>query len=191
MDICDDGLPDEAAAVLDFWYRALAPEQWFKKDDAVDAAIRERFGSLYDRVRSEDYTPLQPWLETARGTLAAIILLDQFPRNMFRDSPRAFESDPTALKLAEQAIEAGFDLLISETERCFFYVPMEHAEDLSVQERCCDLMHRTGDPEYVRYAIAHRDIIARFGRFPHRNKALGRATTAAEAEFLTQPGSSF
>ena len=115
------------------------------------------------------------------------MLLDQFPRNLFRGSPRAFESDAKALEIADAAVAAGFDFEIPEAERCFFYTPMEHAEDLATQDRACALIQRTGDPEFYKFVKIHRDIIARFGRFPHRNAVLGRETTAAEAEFLKSP----
>ncbi len=177
----------DAEAILAFWLDELEPEQWFKRDDAVDQAIRDRFLPVYERVIAGNYQELAAWGQSARGSLAVLVLLDQFPRNLFRGSPRSFESDAKALELSEAAVDLGHDMQIDGPARCFIYMPMEHAEDLAVQERCCELMARTGDPDYVKYAEIHRDIIAQFGRFPHRNAVLGRETTPEETDFLKTP----
>jgi uncharacterized protein (DUF924 family) len=170
-----------AQEVLDFWFAHEA--DWFRKSDAFDAEIRERFLQLHESV------PRQ-WLDDPRGCLARIIVLDQFPRNMFRGTPRAFATDALALAAARHALQKKFDLRYSREERIFAYLPFEHSESLADQELACELMQPLGAEQY-RYAVAHRDIIARFGRFPHRNAILGRASTPEEVEFLKQPGSSF
>lgn len=126
-----------------------------------------------------------------QAMLAALIVLDQFPRNMFRDTPRAFATDPLALALARQMVDAGLDRDFSKDERMFLYLPFEHSEQAADQARCCALFALLEDSELLRYAQAHKDIIDRFGRFPHRNATLGRSSTHEEIEFLKQPGSSF
>ena len=173
-----------AEAVLAFW-RGAGSDKWFKKDSAFDEEIRTRFLKTYEAaVRGE----LAAW-ETAReGALALVIVLDQFPRNMFRGSARAFEADPLALAVARRAIERGFDLQLPVQERSFFYLPFEHSEAMADQERCCELFRSTGDAELLKWAELHTDIIRRFGRFPHRNVVLGRVTTPEEQAFLDSGG---
>lgn len=177
------------ATVLDFWFAELGPQAWFTKDEALDASIRSRFLPIYDHV-SNTATPdaLSITPETA---LAALITLDQFPRNMFRGSARMFESDPKALQLARDAVAKGLDQQVELARRLFFYLPFEHSEALSDQEQSLALFEKLGDPHYLEFAIAHRDIIARFGRFPHRNAVLGRPSSSEELDFLAQPGSGF
>jgi uncharacterized protein (DUF924 family) len=170
-----------AQSVLDFWFAHEA--DWFRKTEAFDTEVRARFLPWVDRV------PLQ-WLDSARDCLARIIVLDQFPRNMFRGTARAFATDALALAAAKQAIARGYDTHYSEKEKLFAYLPLEHSESLADQEQACALMQPLG-AELYRYALAHRDIIARFGRFPHRNAILGRSSTPEELEFLKQPGSGF
>ena len=185
--------------VLDFWF--LTPEQpghgrpraeWFRKDPAFDAAIRDRFGALIEVALAGG---LREWDVDERGALARVILLDQFTRNVFRDTPRAFAGDPLALAAALAMIDAGRDRALAPVERGFVYLPLEHAEDRALQERCVALYEalgrETGSPGAAEWAIRHRDIVARFGRFPHRNRILGRESTAEEIEFLKQPGSGF
>ena len=167
--------------ILDFWF-AREPD-WFRKHDAFDAEIRARFMGLWER-------PPPQWLDEPRACLARIILLDQFPRNMFRGTPRAFATDPLALQAARHARSRGYDQAYSVKERIFAYLPFEHSEVFADQELACELMKPLGEEQH-RYAVAHRDIIARFGRFPHRNAILGRASTPEEEDFLRQPGSSF
>lgn len=180
-----------------FWFGAL-PEQgkrhktWFEKDPAFDQAVRERFLGLYEKAARGE---LARWKEQPDDCLALIIVLDQFPRNMFRGTARAFAADPLALATARHAIAQGFDRNYSPVERLFAYLPFEHSERLEDQLRACALMEplkafpETADTYH--YAVAHRDIIQRFGRFPHRNALLGRTSTAEESEFLKEPGSSF
>jgi uncharacterized protein (DUF924 family) len=175
----------DIAALLGFWF-AQEPETWFKKDPAFDETLRERFGALQESAATG---ALHHWAVTAHGALALILLLDQLPRNLHRGTARAFATDTKALAVADAALTRGFDNGLPMSMRQFIYVPFEHAEDLGAQERCCALFAE--DAELLKYAVAHRDIIARFGRFPHRNAALGRATTAEEEAFLQEPNSSF
>lgn len=174
--------------VLKFWFEELPREDWFRKSDATDELIRSRFMNVHERVAA---LPADAAWTSPRRALATIIVLDQFPRNMFRGTPRAFATDGKAIEVARGAVERGFDKAFDKDGRAFMYLPFEHSEDLADQERAVELFTPLGDPEYTRYAIAHRDIVARFGRFPHRNAVLGRQSTPEEVEFLKQPGSSF
>jgi uncharacterized protein (DUF924 family) len=180
--------PDWATKVLHFWFREISREQWFKRDTAFDEQIRARFLSVHDLVSA---MPDEKLLSDPRSTLAAVIVLDQFSRNMFRGTPRAFARDAKAFAIAEAAIAKGLAASLSKDELLFLYLPFEHSEAHTAQLRSVELMSTLGDAELTRYAQAHCDIIQRFGRFPHRNEILGRASTAEEIEFLKQPGSSF
>ncbi len=173
-----------AADVLAYW-RALGPERWFTADAKVDAEIRAKFRGLYAAAITGS---LISWEDDATGALAHIIVLDQFPRNMFRGSAAAFAADPLARAAAGRAIDRGFDRLADKVERPFFYLPYMHSEVLADQERCCDLCRAAGDDHTLEYAKIHTDIIRRFGRFPHRNAALGRVTTPEERAFLDGGG---
>ena len=177
-----------AEAVLRFWFDETAPERWFRKDAAFDQSVRERFAATHEKVNN---LALDDCLADAATALAAVIVLDQFSRNMFRGTPRAFASDPKALSLAQAAIDRGLDSEVPERARLFFYLPLEHAEDRAAQARCVSLMARLSDPELLKWAEAHKAVIDRFGRFPHRNQILGRRSSAQELEFLKEPGSSF
>jgi uncharacterized protein (DUF924 family) len=168
--------------IIAFW-REAGPEKWFSKDDAFDAAIRERFFLTYEAAARGD---LNEWELTPDGALAVVILLDQFPRNMFRSTRGAFKTDPAALMAADRAIERGFDHKVDPVLRRFFYLPFMHSESVRHQERSVALNEALGDPDSVKYAHHHHDIIARFGRFPHRNTILGRETTPDEARFLEE-----
>lgn len=174
--------------VLSFWFGEIANEQWFKKDDAFDAKVRERFARLHEAVASQHSEDLSA---DARSALAAVIVLDQMSRNMFRGSPHAFAQDPKALAIATAMIERGFDRGLTKDQRMFCYLPFEHAEDPLAQARCVALMAGLGDADLVKWAEAHKVIVDRFGRFPHRNAVLDRTSTEEELEFLEQPGSSF
>jgi uncharacterized protein (DUF924 family) len=174
--------------VLGFWFGELRPEQWFKKDAALDQEITRRFGDLH---RTLAHGVPADWLATARGALAAVIVLDQFPRNMFRGGAAAFATDGLALSVAEAAIAKGFDARLGVSERKFLYLPFEHAEDGAAQARSVQLYQALGDKDALDYALRHKAIIDRFQRFPHRNAALGRTSTAEELAFLKEPGSSF
>ena len=190
----------QAQDVLDFWF--LAPDnpghgqsraEWFRKDDAFDAQIRERFGALIDTAIDGG---LRDWAATPRGALALILVLDQFTRNVYRDTPRAFAGDPQALELAVALTQSGQDQQLEPTLRAFVYMPFEHAEDLVMQARAVELFQllaqaREGYESMLDYAQRHQEVIARFGRFPHRNTLLGRDSTPEELAFLQQPGSRF
>ena len=179
---------DWGREILQFWFAKIAPELWFKKDDAFDQLVRERFLAVHAHIAD---LPVEACLADAQKALAAIIALDQFPRNMFRGTPQAFATDAKAHVLADGAITKGFEAALSKDERLFLYLPFEHAEDTASQARCVKLMGTLNDDELRRYALAHKDIIDRFGRFPHRNAILGRTSTVEETGFLQQPGSSF
>jgi uncharacterized protein (DUF924 family) len=172
--------------VLDFWF--ADPARWWKKDPAFDGEIRSRFSELHESIERGEH---EEWRDTPRGALAYVIVLDQFSRNMFRGTARMFASDAQALAAARAAIERSDDQALASAERSFLYMPLMHSEDLADQERCVALFQSFAAPGQLRYAEQHRDIIRRFGRFPHRNELLGRASTPEELEFLTQPGSSF
>lgn len=178
---------DEAAQdILDFWLDEIGPEGWYKSDPALDAGIRDRFMDVWQRGRTGE---LDVWRCKPEACLALIILLDQFPRNMFRDEARAFASDAKALATAKIAITHGHDRGFEPPVRQFFYLPMMHSEMRSEQERSVRLcLLSFGRNETFRHALAHREVIRRFGRFPYRNAALGRVTTPAEAEFLQAGG---
>jgi len=185
--------------VLDFWF-ADGPDgyrlAWFQPDDGFDAEIRARFAALVAPARQG---ALDSWATTPEGALALLILLDQFPRNLFRGSPEAFASDAHALQLAKRAvIEQRMDLALTPTQRIFLYLPFEHAESLAAQDVSVALFEGLRDhPRHaapkgtIEYAWAHRAVIARFGRFPHRNAVLGRTSTAEEAAYLAKPGAGF
>ena len=174
--------------VLEFWFEQTDPDQWFEKDPTFDANIRERFLGLHEILASRGNNGL---LADAQTSLAAVIVLDQMSRNMFRDTPRAFATDPQALQVAEAAIARGFDAGLTKDKRHFLYLPFQHSEDRQSQARSVALTASLGDPELQKWAEAHRAIIDRFGRFPHRNGVLGRISTPEETEFLKQPGSYF
>jgi uncharacterized protein (DUF924 family) len=171
--------------VIAFWKEA-GPSKWFARDEAFDALFRERFEVAHHVAARRS---LDHWAETAQGSLALLILLDQFPRNAFRDTGHAFATDPLARMVAEQALEAGHDLKIEGDIRRFFYLPLQHSEDRADQARQVELfqtrMERKPDD---RWAEHHHAVIARFGRFPHRNRALGRETTPEEQVFLEADG---
>ena len=172
-----------AADVVAFW-REAGPGRWFHKDAAFDTEFRTRFlGAHEAAMRGE----LDDWAQDAQGALALLILLDQFPRNSFRGTPRMFESDARARRVARQAVQAGFDAQVDADLRNFFYLPFMHSEQLADQDLGVELARKLGD-ESLRHASIHRDIIERFGRFPHRNAVLGRTTTPEEQRFLDDGG---
>jgi uncharacterized protein (DUF924 family) len=182
-----------AQSILTFWFSgAERDKRWFEKSSTFDQEVRSRFLGLHEEAASDT---LAAWKHFAGACLALIVLLDQFPRNMFRGTARAFATDALALEAARHAVASGYDRAMLPVERLFVYLPFEHAEALADQETACELMAPLDRfPETAdvgRYAIAHRDVIRRFGRFPHRNAALGRASTPDEIEFLKGPGSSF
>ena len=173
-----------AAEIIRFWSEA-GPDRWFKKDDAFDAEIRRRFLPTHEAAAAGK---LADWEATAEGALALLILLDQFPRNMFRNSARAFATDPQARAITAAALLRGFDAQVPANLRAFFYLPFEHSEVMADQEHGIALYTAAGDADGLKWAKVHHDIIARFGRFPHRNAVLGRTTTPEEAAFLDDGG---
>jgi uncharacterized protein (DUF924 family) len=173
-----------AAEIVSFW-REAGPQKWFEKDEEFDLTIRSRFLAIHDSAARGELAILE---DNAQGALALVILLDQFPRNMFRGRARAFAADPLARAVAGRALVRGFDHATDALMRPFFYLPFMHSEMLADQDRCVRLYQALGDAELLRYAVAHRDVIAKFGRFPHRNRVLGRDTTSAEQEFLDGGG---
>jgi len=174
---------ETATAVVAFW-RTAGPDRWFEKDAAFDDEIRRRFLSTYEAAAAGKLTD---WEQNAEGALALLILLDQFPRNMFRREARAFATDPVARGIASRGILNGFDGAFPDL-RAFFYVPFEHSENLADQERGIALYKAANDADGLKWAELHADIIRRFGRFPHRNPALGRVTTREEQKFLDDGG---
>jgi uncharacterized protein (DUF924 family) len=173
----------DAHDVVDFW-RDAGSEKWFAKDPAFDAAFRKRFLHMHDMAARGD---LELWVASAEGALALVILLDQFPRNAFRNSPRMYATDANALRVARIAIAAGHDRSVSPDLRHFLYLPFAHSEDLADQDMSIELNKPLG-PSYELKARRHRDIITSFGRFPHRNRILGRKSTDAEQNFLDAGG---
>lgn len=174
-----------AADVMTFWNEA-GPAKWYAQDDAFDQEIRDKFGQTW-RAAEQGHMP--DWARDAESALALVILLDQFPRNMFRNDPKAFSTDAKALEVAGQILAHGWDREIAEPERQFVYMPFMHSEDPDHQDACVDLMEsrmETGDNAL--HARVHREIIARFGRFPYRNAALGRVSTPQERTFLDEGG---
>ena len=172
------------AEVVAFW-RDAGPKRWFEKDTAFDDDIRQRFLGQHEDAAAGK---LSGWETTAEGALALLILLDQFPRNMFRGKARAFASDPLARAIAAGALVRGFDAQAPDGMRGFFYLPFEHSENLADQERAVAFYKASGDADGLKWAELHADIIRRFGRFPHRNAALGRASTPEERAFLDGGG---
>ena len=173
-----------AAQVVAFW-REAGPDKWFAGGAAFDAACRERLGGAHWAAARPE---LDGWSSTPEGTLALLLLLDQIPRNIFRGSGHAFATDGLARHFARLALDAGHDAACEPSLRAFFYLPFEHSEALADQERSVALFAAMGDASYRDYATAHRDVIARFGRFPHRNAALGRHTTPEEQAWLEGGG---
>lgn len=173
----------QASEVVAFW-REAGYEKWFARDDAFDAQFRVRFLEAHFKAARRE---CEGWLDTADGALALLILLDQCPRNVFRNSAHAYATDGLARHYAALAIEAGFDRVIEGALRVFFYMPFEHSENVADQARSVALA-AAFDENFMKYALAHRDVIARFGRFPHRNRALGRENTAEEQAWLDAGG---
>ena len=175
-------------AVLQFWFHEVTPAQWWKVDPAFDRLIAERFGELHQQALQAE---LFDWRAAPRGRLAEVIVLDQFSRNIYRGDPRAFEADPLALALAQTAVAAGDDLALSQAERAFLYMPYMHSESPLIHSTAQTLFSQAGLESSLASEQHHKAILDRFGRYPHRNAILGRASTAQELEFLAGPGSSF
>jgi len=174
--------------ILKFWFEEIDHSQWWSKNDEFDQQIRERFAEIHAQaIRCE----LFAWRKDAAGRLAEIIVLDQFSRNLFRNSPLSFANDSLALVLSQEAISVGVDQELSPIQRSFLYMPFMHSESLLIHGIAMDLYQKNGIPSYYDFEIKHQDIIKRFGRYPHRNKILGRVSTKEEIEFLKHPGSGF
>lgn len=174
--------------ILDFWFEEIEPARWWAKDDEFDALIRDRFGEVHSQaVKCELYG----WRKSPLGRLAEIIVLDQFSRNIHRDSALAFAADPLALALAQEAVAAGVDRDLAESERSFLYLPYMHSESPMVHKVAVRLYRSLGLKSNLEFELKHKAIIDRFGRYPHRNEILGRQSTREEIEFLDSPGSRF
>jgi len=173
-----------AVAITAFW-RAAGPDKWFAKNAAFDAAIAERFTDAHHAAARGAFAA---WENEAEACLALLLLVDQFPRNLFRDSAHAFATDPMALAAAKRALRRGFDARCGVQMKQFFYLPLMHSENLADQDLCLALCLQAGGADNIKYARLHRDIIVQFGRYPHRNAVLGRVTTAAERRFLDEGG---
>lgn len=178
---------DGTTEVLGFWFDELGESRWFAKNEALDAVIRHRFLPVYEQLRVREATSFATPLQA----LAAVIVLDQFPRNMFRGTPRAFATDGLARDIARSAVAAAFDNALSPAQRLFLYLPFEHSEDAADQALAVRLIEPLGNESWTLYARAHQSLIERFGRFPHRNGVLGRASTPEEEEALKGPMGAF
>lgn len=176
------------ADILEFWFRASSPAQWWKVDPAFDAHIAERFGALHDQARRCE---LFTWRATPEGRLAEVIVLDQFARNIHRGTPDAFSADPLALALAQEAVAAGADLALPPEQRAFLYMPFMHSESPAIHAVAEPLMRERAPAHTHEFEQRHKAIVDRFGRYPHRNAILGRASTPQEEAFLLEPGSRF
>ncbi|MFV5590187.1 DUF924 family protein [Acinetobacter variabilis] len=174
--------------ILDFWFSPETQPNWFAKSDQFDQSLKEKFGDILEQASKAE---LWSWRKNADGRLAEILVLDQFSRNIFRDTPRAFTQDSLALTLAQEAISQDLDKQLSPEQRSFLYMPFMHSESKLIHEFALKLFQRLGNPENLEYEIKHKIIIDRFGRYPHRNQILGRESTEEELSFLTQPDSSF
>lgn len=176
--------------ILNFWFEETKPQQWFQTNPEFDAQVTEEFSKAYEMAREGTF---DEWKKDADGCLALCLLLDQFPRNMFRGTPQAFATDKQALLIAKHALSKGFDQVLSPVKRRFLYLPFEHSENLADQRRCVELFEKMkdDDPLGYDYALRHLKVIENYGRFPHRNKILGRDNTPEEEEYLAQPGAGF
>jgi len=178
----------QPADVLAFWFKELERESWFQSSPDLDEMIARRFAATHLSLAKHI---VGPWLASPESRLAAIVVLDQFPRNIYRATPLAFATDGLALKLARESIETGADMAVPSDWRLFFYLPFEHSEDIADQDRSVALFAALGDANYLDFAERHRAVIAKFGRFPHRNAFLGRSSTAAEQLYLQDPEAGF
>lgn len=174
--------------IIKFWFEEITQAQWWKKDAQFDQLIASRFLDVHGQASRCE---LNQWRDTAEGRLAEIIVLDQFSRNIYRDSPLSFATDSLALALAQEAIRGGADKAVPEAMRSFFYMPFMHSESAAIHEEAVLLYEAYGNEGNLNFELRHKAIIDRFGRYPHRNKILVRDSTAEEVEFLSQPGSSF
>ena len=177
-----------ANEVLNFWFDEISPEKWWLKDLTFDQEIKQRFINVHSAANIAE---LFTWRETPQGRLAEIIVLDQFSRNIYRDTPKSFASDSLALVLAQEAIALGIDMEVTENQRSFFYLPFMHSESMVIHQQALVLYEKLGNANSLAFEIKHFEIIKKFGRYPHRNTILGRPSTTDEVNFLQQPNSSF
>lgn len=177
-----------AQAVLDFWFSPEVQPYWFARSDALDQQIQTQWRDMYEAASSR---ALDHWQESPESALALVLVLDQFPRNLFRNSPRAFGTDAKALHIAKDSVTKGFDQQVPKERRNFYYLPYMHSEALPDQQACVALFEQLGNEMGLDYAWQHLRIIERFGRFPHRNETLGRQSSTEELAFLQTPGSRF
>jgi uncharacterized protein (DUF924 family) len=175
-------------AVLNFWFEEIPEQSWWVADPGFDVLIRQRFGQVLEQAARAE---LSDWRTTPMGRLAEIIVLDQFSRNVYRDTARAFSQDAMALALSQEAIAAGAPLEMKAIEQCFLFMPFMHSESRLIHQQAEVLFRQAGLKSNLEFELKHKAIIDRFGRYPHRNKILGRTSSAEEIEFLQQPGSSF
>lgn len=178
----------EAQEVLHFWFVECEPKHWFQKDEGFDREIERRFSEVHQRACACE---LAHWRERGEGRFAEVLILDQFSRNLYRDRPEAFAQDPLALALAQEAVAAGVDQRLEPTQRAFLYMPYMHSESLMIHDQAVRLFDQPGLENNLKFEHRHREIIERFGRYPHRNQVLARESTEEERAFLKQPGSSF
>lgn len=176
--------------ILAFWFDEIQPQQWFQVNADFDATIKERFEGMYHAARDG---LCEDWGNSPEGTLALCIILDQFPRNMYRGTPEAFATDKQALLIAKKALSKGFDQVLSPAKRRFLYLPYEHSENINDQHKCVELFEamKDDDPLGYEYAVKHLKVIEQYNRFPHRNSILGRDNTPEEETYLAQPGAGF
>jgi len=174
--------------IIKFWFEEIKSSQWWIKDADFDQLLIDKFSGIHKRAKNCE---LYEWRENAEGRLAEIIILDQFSRNMFRGSQLAFANDPLALSLSQQALSVGADMLLEPNRRSFIYLPFMHSESKVIHERALDIYKEKGTQGNLDFEIRHKNIIDRFGRYPHRNEVLGRDSTAEELKFIKQPGSGF
>ena len=178
----------EPSDIITFWFEEIAPRQWFVKDSDFDEQIRQRFSDVHQAATQCE---LSPWRETPEGRLAEVIILDQFSRNLYRDTAQAFASDSLALALAQEAVSNGHDKALTPHQKAFLYMPWMHSESAVIHHEAVALFSQPGLEDNYQFELRHKAIIDRFGRYPHRNALLGRQSTPEELEFLQQPGSSF
>ncbi|PHR84826.1 MAG: hypothetical protein COA59_05500 [Colwellia sp.] len=174
--------------VLKFWFKELSPQQWWEKDNTLDKCIQDRFAGIHLQA---SHCELYQWRKSAKGRLAEIIVLDQFSRNMFRDTAKSFAQDSLALSLSQQAIAIGADKELNAIERSFLYMPFMHSESLLIHQQACLLYKKNGIDNNYQFELKHLEIIEKFGRYPHRNNILNRQSSTEESDFLSQPNSSF
>ncbi len=181
---------DTKQEVIKFWFEESAPAQWFQKDESFDTEIRERFFVTYEMAKKN---LCSGWTSDADGVLALCLVLDQFPRNMFRDDAKAYATDAKILSIVKEALHKGFDQILPPEKRRFIYMPFMHSENIADQTRSVELFEKMKDAEPLsyEYALKHLEVIKKFGRFPHRNKDLGRDSTTEELEYLSLPGAGF